>query len=76
MVPAAALAWLKTEGFSVKLVHDLAASHDFVRAIPNRAVLQDVGVAPDSTRAFMFVMTPEHGRFEEGYLGYVPPQNC
>lgn len=77
MAPAAALATLKAEGFAVRIYHErTAASSEHVKEIPKSAVLQDVAAAPGSTNALMFVMTPEHPRFDEGYIGYVPPQHC
>lgn len=77
MAPAAALAALKAEGFAVRIyLERTAASSEHVKRVPEGAVLQDVGAAPGSTNALLFVMTPDHPRYDEGYLGYVPPQHC
>lgn len=74
MAPAAALTALEGLGFQVKVIHDRAASSRNVMRIPHGSVLQDVGA--NDTTAFMFVMTPEHPRFAEGFFGSIPPQNC
>lgn len=74
MAPAAAFAALEAKGYDVRIEHDLAASTAHVKKIPAGAILQDV--AANATTAFMFLMTPEHPRFDEGFLGSIPPQNC
>lgn len=76
MAPSAALDALREKGYSVRIQHDFAASSESVKRIPKGAVLQEVGAAPDSNTAFMFVMTPEHPRFDEGYFGSMPAQDC
>lgn len=76
MAPAAALAALNAEGFAVRIYHDRAASSQPVNGVPRGAVLQEVAAAPGSTNALMFVMTAEHPRYDEGYLGSLPPQDC
>lgn len=77
MAPVAALSALKAEGFAVRIYHDGDAAHsEHVKKVPKGAVLQEVAAAPGSTDALMFVMTPEHPRYDEGYTGYVPPQHC
>lgn len=74
MTPAAALAALEAKGYAVRIEWDRYDQTLHMGALPSGAVLQDVGA--NGTTAFMFVMTADHPRFDEGFFGTLPPQNC